>query len=67
MFRKLHYKLTLLCALTTICLLVIFSILYLHIAEKTLTENHILSFQHDFDTICGGLEQQQTITYQYLL
>lgn len=67
MFRKLHYKLTFLCALTTTCLLVIFSILYLHISEKTLTENHILSFQHDFDTICSGLEQQQTITYQYLL
>ncbi len=67
LFRRLHYKLTGLCALITILVLAVFAGLYLHVAEETLRENHALAFQHDFDTICSSLEQQSTITYQYLL
>lgn len=67
MFRKLHYKLTGLCALITMGILFLFAILYLCASEHTLKENHALSFQHDFDTICRSLEQQQTLTYRYLL
>lgn len=67
MFQKLHYELTGLCALITVGILTAFTLLYLNISEHTLWENHTLSFQHDFDTICSSLEQQQTITYQYLL
>lgn len=67
MFRKLHYKLTGLCALITMGILFLFAALYLCAAEYTLRENHALSFQHDFDTICSSLEQQQTLTYRFLL
>ncbi len=67
LFRRLHYKLTGLCALITISVLAIFAGLYLYAAERALQENHTLSFQHDFDTICSSLEQQTTLTYQYLL
>lgn len=67
MFRKLHYKLTGLCALITMGILFLFAILYLCASEHTLKENHALSFQHDFDTLCSSLEQQQTLTYRYLL
>lgn len=67
MFRKLHLHLTIFCAAITICILCIFTALYLYIAENTLTDNHYLSFQHDMDTLCTNLEQQITITHQYLL
>lgn len=67
MFRRLHYKLTGLCALITVGILAVFTLLYLTVSEHTLSENHKLSFQHDFDTICSSLEQQQTVTFQYLL
>ena len=67
MFRKLHYKLTALCALITMGILILFSVLYLTISEHTLRENDRLSFQHDFDSIVSSLEQQKTITYDYLL
>lgn len=67
MFRKLRYKLTVLCALITMGIMILFSVLYLTISEHTLRENYQLSFQHDFDSICSSLEQQKTISYDYLL
>lgn len=67
MFQKLHYRLTGLCALITMGILLVFTALYLYIAENTLTENHRLSFQHDFDTLCDNLQQRQTLTYPSLL
>lgn len=67
MFRKLHYKLTGLCALITMSIFSLFAVLYLGASEHTLKENHALSFQHDFDTICSSMEQQQTLSSRYLL
>lgn len=67
MFHRLHYKLTGLCALITMGILCLFSLLYLCASEHTLRENHALAFQHDFDTICRSLEQQQTLSHHYLL
>lgn len=67
MFRKLTFKLTGLCALITMSILFLFAALYLRASEHALKENHALSFQHDFDTVCSSLEQQQTLTYRYLL
>lgn len=56
-----------LCALITMSILFLFTLLYLCASEHTLRENHALSFQHDFDTIYSSLEQQQILTYRYLL
>lgn len=66
MFQKVHFRLTCLCAVITICILCLFSGLYLYLSERTLTENHRLSFQHDMDSLCISLEQQTVITFQYL-
>ncbi len=66
MFRKLHFKLTALCALTTAGILILSAALYLSTSEHTLSENHALSFQHDFDTICSSFMQQDVISYRYL-
>lgn len=67
MFRRLHYRLTGLCALITMGILFLFTALYLLVSEHTLRENNRLSFQHDFDTLCSVLEQQSTLTGDYLL
>ncbi len=67
MFRRLHYKLTALCTLTTAGILILSAILYLRTSEQALRENHALSFRYDFDTICSSLEQQDTLTHRYLL
>lgn len=67
LFKRLHRQLTALCALITMAILALFSCLYLSVSEQTLWENHTLSFQHDFDTLCSSLEQQTTLTYPFLL
>lgn len=67
MFKKVHFRLTMLCAGITVCILCLFTGMYLYIAEKTLTENHDLSFTHDMDSLCSSLEQQSVLTFQYLM
>ncbi len=67
LFRRLHLQLTGLCALITISILAVFTILYLSVSEHSLRTNLILSFEHDFDTLVNSLEQQPTLTHQFLL
>lgn len=67
LFRRLHLQLTGLCALITITILAVFTILYLSVSEHSLRTNLSLSFQHDFDTLVNSLEQQPTLTHQFLL
>lgn len=66
MFHKIHFRLTCLCSVSTIFILCLFTVFYLSLSEKTLTENYFLSLQHDIDTMCTSLEQQTVITFQYL-
>lgn len=67
LFKRLHLQFTGLCALITMAILALFSYLYLSVSERTLWENYTLSFQHDFDALSGSLEQQNTLTYSFLL
>lgn len=67
MFKRLHYQLTGLCALITMAILSVFSILWLTISERTLRDNFNLSFLHHFQSLCGSLEQQSILTYAFLL
>lgn len=67
LFRRLHLQLTGLCALITITILAVFTVLYLSVSEHSLRTNLILSFRHDFDTLVSSLEQQPTLTHQFLL
>lgn len=67
LFRRLHIQLTALCALITVTILAVFTFLYLSVSEHTLWNNRALSFAHDFDTLVSSLEQQPTLTHQYLL
>ncbi len=67
LFRRLHLQLTALCALITISILAVFTILYLSVSEHSLRNNLILTFRHDFDTLVNSLEQQPMLTHQFLL
>lgn len=67
MFKRLHLQLTGLCALITIAILSVFTILYLSMTEYATREESTRTFQNNFDTLKGSLEQQSVLTYQYLL
>lgn len=67
MFKRLHLQLTGLCALITIAILSVFTILYLSMTEYATREDATRTFQNNFDTLKGSLEQQSVLTYQYLL
>lgn len=66
MFQKVRFQLTCFFAAITICILCLFTGLYLYLSEKTLEENYSLSFQRDMVSLCASLEQQTVITFQYL-
>lgn len=66
MFRKVHIRLTLLCAGITAIIMIIMSLCYLYVSEKGLYRNQFQSFQNDINTITTNLEQQSVISMEWL-
>ncbi|MCM1386531.1 MAG: HAMP domain-containing histidine kinase [Bacillus sp. (in: Bacteria)] len=66
MFRKAHLLFTLLCAGTTSAIMILMSLLYLHVSENSLYENQFHSFQNDIGTIATGLEDETSLSIQWL-
>ncbi len=66
MFRKVHYRLTLLCAGITTFILLTMSLIYLYVSESGLKESHFLAFQRDAGTLVTNFEQQTVITHTWL-
>ncbi|MCI8597407.1 MAG: HAMP domain-containing histidine kinase [Lachnospiraceae bacterium] len=66
MFRKVHLRLSALCAGITIFILFVMSCGYLYISEKGLKDSSFTSFQNDMNTVLGNLEQQTVITHEWL-
>ena len=66
MFRKVHYRLTLLCAGITTFILLTMSLIYLYVSESGLKESHFLAFQRDTGTLVTNFEQQTVITHTWL-
>lgn len=66
MFKKLHLRLTLLCAGITAVIMIIMSLCYLYISEKGLYQNQFQSFKNDINTITTNLEQQSVISMEWL-
>lgn len=66
MFRKVHYRLTFLCAGITIFILITMSLIYLYVSESGLKKSQFLSFQRDMGTIIANLEQQTVVTHEWL-
>lgn len=66
MFRKVHYRLTLLCTGITTFILLTMSLVYLYVSESGLKQIHFLSFQRDTGTLIANFEQQTVITHTWL-
>lgn len=66
MFRKVHHRLTLLCAGITTFLLLTMSLTYLYVSEQGLKQSHFLSFQRDIGTLIANFERQTLITHTWL-
>lgn len=66
MFRKVHMRLTLLCAGITAVIMIIMSLCYLYVSETGLYRNQFQSFQNDINTITTNLEQQSVISMEWL-
>lgn len=66
MYKKVHIRLTLLCAGITTVIMIIMSLCYLYVSEKGLYRNQFLSFKNDMNTITTNLEQQSVISMEWL-
>ena len=66
MFRKAHLFFTMLCGGTTAAIILIISLFYLGVSEKSLYDSQFRSFQNDIGTIATGLEQSSSISMQWL-
>ena len=66
MFRKVHRRLVFLCAGVTIFILLVMSMLYLCISERSMKENQFLFFQNHVSILLSNIEQQETLTHQWL-
>ncbi len=66
MFKKVHLRLTLLCAGITAVIMFVMSLCYLYVSEKGLYRNQFQAFQNDINTISTNLEQQNVISMEWL-
>lgn len=66
MFKKVHIRLTLLCAGITAVIMIIMSLCYLYVSESGLYRNQFQSFSNDVNTIATNLEQQVVISTEWL-
>ncbi|TCL54476.1 signal transduction histidine kinase [Kineothrix alysoides] len=66
MFKKVHFRLTLMCGGITTLILVIMTLGYLYISEKNLKDTQLLSFRNNMNTVTANLEQQSVITHEWL-
>ncbi len=66
MYKKVHSRLTLLCAGITAAIMVVMSLIYLYVSEKGLYRNQYYSFRNDINTISTNLEQQYIISMEWL-
>ena len=66
MYKKVHLRLTVLCAGITAALMIVMSLCYLYISETSLYRNQYNSFRNDINTIATNLEQQSVISMEWI-
>ena len=66
MFRKVHFRLDLLCASITFFILAVMSLGYLSISEKSLKDNSFASFQKEMEEIAESLTESNVLTWEQL-
>lgn len=66
MYRKIHRHLTFLFTGISSLILIVMSVSYLYMSEKSLKNNSFLSFSGEMNTLVSNFEQQTTITHEWL-
>lgn len=66
MLKKLHFRLTLLCAGIPVVILLVLSCIYLHMTEKNLRDSEFASFEKDMNMMFANLEEKQLIPHEWL-
>lgn len=66
MLKKVHIRLTILCAGIPLVLLLAISCIYLSVTEANLRKNSFAAFQSDMNTMLANLEQQVMISHEWL-
>lgn len=66
MYKKVHLRLTALCAGITIIIMIIMSLSYLYVSETALYQNQYNSFKNDMNTVTANLEQQPIISMEWI-
>lgn len=66
MYKKVHLRLTALCAGVTIIIMIIMSLSYLYVSETSLYQNQYNSFKNDMNTVTANLEQQPIISMEWI-
>lgn len=66
MFRKVHFRLALLCAGITFFILAVMSCGYLYISEKSLKDSSFTSFQNEMKEIADSLTETPVLTWEQL-
>lgn len=66
MYKKLHWHLSLLFTGMSGIILIAMSVSYLYMAEKDFRENNFLTFSSKINAFTANLEQQKTVTWEWL-
>lgn len=67
LLKSTHRKLTVLCAGITTLILIVMSLSYLYVSEKSLRDNQFLFFKNSMNTFISNLSQQPVITHEWLI
>lgn len=66
MYRNIHRHLTFLFTGISSLILIVMSVSYLYMSEKSLKNNSFLAFSGEMNTLVSNFEQQTTITHEWL-
>ncbi len=66
MFKKVHFRFTILFSGITSAIIIFMSLCYLYVANQNLLTNSYLSFQNDMNTLLTNLETQNVITQKWI-
>lgn len=66
MLKKVHLRLTFLCAGIPLTILLVISCIYLFVTEGNLKKNSFASFRSDMNTMLANLEEQTLIPHEWL-
>ena len=67
MFKKVHFRLTMLFTVITSMIMTVMSIFYLYTSHQRLYDNAFLNFQRDINALTISFEKNSYVSYDWLL